>query len=330
MDQISIIGLGRIGRAVFRILDKSRFMGNVSIVELNNDIDNLIYLLNFDSIYGLRAEKYKKINNKTFINIDTNKVFSKKTINDINTGIVIDCTGNLKTSFSFKNNKKINRVYITNADKNKIVDKFIISGVSKKSKSKFISLSICDATAVGPILSFIDNNYSLLSGNITTLHPWLGYQNLNDNSLISMSIPSNYHKEFALGRKATESLISKPTSIVNAIELAMPKLKNKLTSWSYRVPTPIVSSAILNIRTKLNIKSKDHFINKISNLESVELTNRNRISSDFIGSEYNASINTDSIFIKGNNLYLTSWYDNEYGYSQNILNYIFKNENLIL
>ena len=114
------------------------------------------------------------------------------------------------------------------------------------SSHNLISSSICDATAIAPITKLINDKYQLESGSITTLHPWLSYQNLMDGPSSSWSVPGEIYHHYALGRSSIGNLIPKPTTAVDAVLKVIPKLKKeKIGSFSYRTPTQIVGSADL-------------------------------------------------------------------------------------
>ena len=110
-----------------------------------------------------------------------------------------------------------------------------------------VSSSICDATAVAPVLSFFQNNFNIIKCFFTTLHPWLGYQILLDGTLRSVSSPGHYWADYALGRNSTENVIPKNTTAVEAVLKVLPSLKGNLESMSFRIPTAIVSACDITL-----------------------------------------------------------------------------------
>ncbi len=194
MIHVGINGFGRIGRAVTKIISRSKNIKVSVINEIDDDINNLYYLLKYDSIYGKFDQKVKVDNKKKIISIGKNKIkiFSKKNIDDVNwknfkLDLVIDATGVEKNIINAKKiiNNKLSKVIITHSP-DKYVDTTIILGVNEKSysfkKHNIISSSICDATALGPVLSELEKVYGIEKGFVTTLHPRLSYQNILDGS----------------------------------------------------------------------------------------------------------------------------------------------------
>ena len=110
---------------------------------------------------------------------------------------------------------------------NKYIDKYVVPNINENevdlNKDKVISMSICDTTAIAPIVKKIDQKFKILNGHITTLHPWLNYQNLSGNHVLASGIPNSYWKDYSLGRKSTENLIPKTTTAVSALEKVLPK-----------------------------------------------------------------------------------------------------------
>ena len=123
--------------------------------------------------------------------------------------------------------------------------KILILGANENSysykKHNIISSSICDASAIGPVLSELEKKFGIEKGFITTLHPRLSYQNVLDGSLKSVSNPGHNWKNYSLGRDSISNLIPKNTTAVKAVTKCLKKLDNKLSGLSFRVPTANVS-----------------------------------------------------------------------------------------
>lgn len=316
MNALTILGLGRIGRHFLReLLDK---YDNLYFCDLNSDFANICYLLNYDTVYGLRGERFIYDENK-IIDTITGKEIQYVEMDSITNGVVIDCTGNLTC---LEKLKKLNlKVYTTHTPSKEYIDSYLISGVEENASGNVLSTSICDTTAIAPILKYLDDKYSVDKAHVTTLHPWLNYQNLSDNSVISTDAPSHYYNDYALGRKSTEALIPKTTSAISAFGMVFPNLASKLRSWSFRVPTPVVSSALLNVDLKSEF-SFDSFIEDMERISAIGISKDNLISTDYIGAEYNCIIDKASISFDGKSLYMGLWYDNELGYVKQVLKMI--------
>lgn len=328
---IGVIGLGRIGRHIIRELARLNIFEYVLIADLNNDLENLVYLLNYDSVYGLRDDIFSVGLNSEIVSDGSNTRFQFVDMqvlqqHGLDLKFVIDSTGASSVAKSLANQPY--RVYVTNALTDQFVSRHIIAGTEANlltSEDRVVSLSICDTTAIAPILLTVDRLSAINEGHITTLHPWLNYQNLSDGAVAMHSVPGQYFNNYSLGRKSSEALIAKSTTAVNALALVYPLLAKKLTSWSYRVPTPIVSSAVISMSVRSPV-AKDYLIEKIVEDPNIVLSKPNLISCDHIGLDASCALDPKSINVNGHLLSMSIWYDNELGYVRQILKEILRNE----
>ncbi|MEM4396786.1 MAG: glyceraldehyde 3-phosphate dehydrogenase NAD-binding domain-containing protein [Candidatus Woesearchaeota archaeon] len=336
--RIGINGFGRIGRAFTRINIKYNLYDIVVINELDPDINNLAYLLKYDSIYG-RLSNVKIDIDKNFLIIDNHKirVFHEDSIDNVDwhnysVDLVIDASG---VKRNVLNSSKIikdglRKVIITHSPDNG-VDFTYMKGVNEKFydplNHNIISCSICDANAVGPFFKLIDDVFGIESGDITTLHPWLSYQNLLDGNLKSVSNPSHYWTDYALGRSSIGNLIPKGTTLVKALSKILPGIETVLNASSFRVPTSIVASAvgIFLLKKSTTINEIYQVLNEyIMNYKDVlQLDDRSLVSIDYLCSEYAAIVDKRWLYLnKSNLLKFVLWYDNEWGYAYRVYNSI--------
>tara|TARA_B100001123_G_scaffold450403_1_gene620890 strand:- start:802 stop:1827 length:1026 start_codon:yes stop_codon:yes gene_type:complete len=333
---VAINGFGRIGRTITRINAKKNIFNLVLINELNSNINNLSYLLKYDSIYGesnlevSSSRNFLKINGKNII------CTSFQNLNEIkwnkkNIDIIIDCSGTKK---DFSTVKKIllknNIKYLIYTNSSNKVDKEIIMGTNERKltkKDKIISSSICDANALANVIKLIDDEYNINNGSITTIHPWLSYQNLLDGPVISEKNRNQIWPDFALGRSSINNLIPKKTTAIAATEKVLPKLKGRLLSFSYRVPTSIVSSSDLTLNIKKNIKMselKKYLIQSTKRNNYIKLNFESLVSIDYKQNEASVIIDMQWLQVNKNTIKLVIWYDNEWGYSCRVLDLIKK------
>jgi glyceraldehyde 3-phosphate dehydrogenase len=338
---IGINGFGRIGRAIFRLISKNKDI-NVSVInDINPDIKNICYTLQYDSIHGKFKDQVHSKNNEIIIGNKKIKYFHKKKVDEINwkkynVDILIDASGILENVKIISRKKNIcNYSIITHATYNQPKIKTLIFGINDENfnfkKHKIISSSICDTVAFSPIYKLIDENFSIINGNLTTLHPWLPFQNLLDGKSASWSVPGDTFSQYALGRSAVQNLIPKSTSAVNAAELVIPKITDKLKSLSFRVPTNLVSGSVLNLnlKNKISLKSiKDLFkrYEKNQKWNILKISYDPITSIDFIGEEYSLILDDRWTSLNKQNLQIVFWYDNEVGYSSKIIDIIKKIE----
>ena len=335
MINIGINGLGRIGRVLLRQILRSKSLQLVAINEINPDVENIAYLIKYDSTYGKLDENLTLKKNILHINKNKIKIFNNPNIDQVDwkgskVDFLIDCSGVKKNlSLSRKLRHKVKNVIVTNSPGSKYVDNTLIYGVNeqnfKKSKDFIISSSICDATALAPILKIINNLFIIKKGFVTTLHPWLGYQNLLDGPSKSYAVPGKIIDNYALGRASPNILIPKNTSAVKATYEVLPNLKNKFLANSFRIPTNIISSADVVLELEKE-PDKNQLIKKIkNNYKKIIFLNQDAlVSSDFIKSEFSASLDLRFLNTLNNHLKFTIWYDNEWGYSSKVLDLIKK------
>tara|TARA_B100001029_G_C15062125_1_gene459449 strand:- start:1860 stop:2516 length:657 start_codon:yes stop_codon:yes gene_type:complete len=211
-----------------------------------------------------------------------------------------------------------------------MVDKTVIYGVNHLSIDKkndfLISSSICDATAFAPFAQLINNEYEITEGFLTTLHPWLGYQNLLDGPSKSYAQPGKIYDDYVLGRSSIMSLIPKNTSAITATYKVLPELQDKFVAMSYRVPTSIVSSADATLKVSKNISIEsltelliDH---EAQNPKIIKNNFDPLVSNDFIRSDYSVIIDHRFLTVSNGYIKCLSWYDNEWGYSSKVIDLV--------
>ena len=299
--KIGINGLGRIGRSIFNIALNHKNIEVTVINELNTNIDNIIYTLNYDSTYGVNPNKLLRKKNK--IHDPRNKkdttVFNVPDIANVpwkkyEIDFLIDSSG-IKANQEKFNLKEFKNFIIvqTNSDNKKI--NHFVHGVNEfnfKSKDRYISSSICDSVALSPLL-FILNKYLIQSGSITTVHPLLNYQTALDSKSASWSVPGATYGHFELGRSFINNVIPKPTSALNAVQKVLgEKNIKKINSFSYRIPTTIVGSADLCVIVKKKITKTElindiNILNKKYDKEIIKLSKERLTSIDYIKNENN-------------------------------------------
>ena len=343
MLKVGINGFGRIGRAIFRTNMNKKLFEIVAINDINTDVENIAYQLNYDTLYDQLKDKFKVDKGHIYNGNYDLKVFNENHIDDVDwkskgVDIVIDASGildNVLRGHATIEKQAVKKVVVTHSPNE--VDFTMVLGANEDkldlSKHHVISSSICDATAIGPVLKIIKDNFGISSGHLTTLHPWLGYQNLMDGPASSWSVPGEIYHHFALGRSAIGNMIPKPTSALSASCKVVDGISPELIgSYSIRTPTHIVGCADITLVLKENT-TQDNVIKafeEYSNTQKWDIVNNNfepLISLDFKGSEFSANVDHRfTSLIQGNMLKLVLWYDNEWGYATKVceqVKYIF-------
>ena len=336
--KVGLNGLGRIGRHIYKMCIDDPLIELVGINEINPDLENWAYTLNYDSIYGQSKHKSEVLDRKIICNKQSFFTSMHNDISAVNwdewgADYIIDSSGVLENTLKSKkilNNNLKKRILFTNSpDK---VDFTMVLGVNEHEfdpkSHHLIASSICDATAIAPVSKIIDENYKIKLGYVTTLHPWLSYQNLMYGPSSSWSVPGEVYHHYALGRSSIGNMIPKPTSAIDAVFKVLPSITRNIGSFSYRTPTQIIGSADISFLVEKKAE-KTEILDIFENFQNLQkfpilkISESPLVSMDYIGEEYSAIIDSRWIDIINSELIkIVLWYDNEYGYCCNIINQI--------
>ncbi len=336
---VVLYGFGRIGRLVARELMSKTGKGSqlrLRAIVTRGTIDKTVLekrasLLRNDSVHGeFSGTVIADVKNEALIiNGTTVNIISANapeeidyTTYGIDNALVIDNTG------AFRNKKELSRHLSSNG-----IDKVlltapgidvpnIVHGVNQfennPDKIDIFSAASCTTNAITPILKVIEDSFGVKSGHLETIHAYTNDQNLVDN----------FHKKYRRGRAAALNMVITETGAGKAVSKALPSLKGKLTSNAIRVPVPNGSLAILilNLEKSTSIDGVNSAIKKYA-LEGdlveqikYELSDE-LVSSDIVGSSAPAIYDSKATIVRkdGKNVILYVWYDNEYGYSHQVI-----------
>ncbi len=333
-NRILLNGLGRIGKAILRIALRDKSLEIVAINELNKNIKNIAYCLNYDSTYGTIEDKFEA--HKSYIkNNDTKiEILNYSNLEDIdfegrNIDIVIDASGSKNEITTLK---KLYPKLIFLTHPNKDADINMVLGINDQlfdfEKHKVISTSSCNATALLPVFKLIDDNYKVASADVTTIHPLLSHQKTLDCQCIGDQ-NRDINCNFEFGRSATQNIIPSKTTTVKAANLVYPLIDSSfISSNSFRVPTSVVGA--INIVLNINKNTtKDELVERFIDYEKNQTTKliynnfEPLVSSDFKGIEFASIVDHRfSEVINFNMIKLVIWYDNERGYSSSVVELI--------
>ncbi len=339
MIRVGINGIGRIGKAIIRTNLNKKVFKIVALNDINPDINNIAYQLNYDTLYGNLSDRFRVEKNNLISSENTFKIFCERHIDEVDwqsqdIDIVIDSSGIFDNVLRAKKTLKkhrLKKILITHSPGE--VDFVMVLGVNEDEldvdKHHVIAASICDATAIGPVMKIIHDNFGIESGYITTLHPWLNYQNLMDGPVSSWSVPGEIYHHYALGRSVIGNMIPKPTSAIEETCRVVNGITTDIIgSFSYRTPVAIVGSADITLILRQSTTAKEviKMFEELERKQKWDIFHNNMkplVSLDFKGSEFSAIIDhrwTD--IINGNMLKLVLWYDNEWGYSARVVDQI--------
>ena len=320
--KVAINGFGRIGRIVFkRALEKG-----INVVAINDpsNIEMMVYLLKYDSVYGVYDKKIEV--GKDFVKVGDKKimVFSednpeKLPWKKLGVDVVIESTGvfTSREDASKHLTAGAKKVIISAPAKNP--DATIVLGVNEKilkKEHKVISLASCTTNCIAPIIKILDDKFGIEKGYLTTIHAYTNDQNILDTS----------HKKIRRSRAGAINLIPTSSGASTSVMEVIPNLKGKLDGMAIRAPvacgsiTDFVATLKKNVTVeKINRVMKDE-AKKIK--EVLEYTEDEIVSSDVIGNSHSSIFDSKLTRANGNLVKVLSWYDNEYGYSCRVIDFL--------
>jgi glyceraldehyde 3-phosphate dehydrogenase len=332
---VVLYGFGRIGRLLARLLVEKAGSGNGlrlrAIVVRKGAADDLVKrasLLRRDSIHGQfnGSITVDEANSTIVANGNEIKVIYSDdptsvdyTQYGINDAILIDNTGRWRDREGLSKHLQpgIAKVVLTAPGKGDVPN--IVHGVNHdtvKPDEQILSCASCTTNAIVPPLKAMDDKFGVLRGHVETVHSFTNDQNLLDN----------FHKAERRGRSAPLNMVITETGAASAVAKALPDLKAKITGSSIRVPVPDVSIAILNLQLAQETNREE----VLDYLREVSLTSPLRrqidfttapdaVSMDFVGSRHASIVDAGATKVEGDNAILYLWYDNEFGYSCQVI-----------
>jgi len=334
---VVLYGFGRIGRLLARILIEKAGGGNnlrlraivVRDGGAKNDLEKRASLLRRDSVHGsfegaitVDSETNVMMANGNCIKI----IYSSApdqidyTQYGINNAIVIDNTGIWRDEAGLGlhlKSKGVSKVLLTAPGKNSI--KNIVYGINNDQISpddQILSAASCTTNAITPTLKAINDEFGVVDGHVETVHSYTNDQNLIDN----------YHKGSRRGRSAALNMVITETGAAKAVAKALPEMEGKLTGNAIRVPTPNVSMAILNLNVakETTVDEVNDYLRNVSlhsDLQKqIDFVNSDEVvSTDFVGSRRAGIVDSKATIVNGHRVVLYVWYDNEFGYSAQVI-----------
>jgi glyceraldehyde 3-phosphate dehydrogenase len=325
MVNVAINGFGRIGRAVFRII-ASRPNSGLKVVAINDlsDDDILAYLLEYDSVMG-RFEEDVTVNDGLMrvgdheIKMLMERDPSSLPWQDLDVDIVIESTGVFRDRASLQKHidAGAKRVILTVPSKDK-VDETVVLGVNDDqldSDDIIVSNASCTTNSLAPLAKVLDDNFGIRKGVMTTVHAYTNDQVLAD-------VP---HQDLRRSRAATENIIPTSTGAAAAIGEVIPNLAGKLDGMAMRVPVPDGSTVDLVVELDRDVTVDEVNAAVRAAAEGpmagiLEYVEDPIVSTDIIGNPHSSIFDAGGTQVLGGNLVkVMSWYDNEWGYSNRVV-----------
>jgi glyceraldehyde 3-phosphate dehydrogenase len=332
-QDVVLYGFGRIGRLLARLLiDRAGPHAKLNLRAIvlrpskgGDDLEKRASLLRRDSVHGafngsITIDKENNVikANGAFIKV----IYAKSpaevdyTEHGINNVLVVDNTGIWTDEEGLGQHLKssgVAKVLLTAPAKGDI--KNIVYGVNHNmilETDKIISAASCTTNAITPVLKALNDEYGIRNGHVETIHSYTNDQNLIDN----------YHPAPRRGRSAPLNMVISTTGAAKAVAKALPELEGLLTGNAIRVPTPNVSMAImnLNLNKSTNKETLNDYLRNVSLNSSLQnqidyTASTEIVSTDLVGSRYAGVVDSQATIVDGNRAVLYVWYDNEFGYS---------------
>ncbi|MGX0630389.1 glyceraldehyde 3-phosphate dehydrogenase (phosphorylating) [Corynebacterium afermentans] len=332
---VVLYGFGRIGRLLARILIAREAMyGGVRlravVVRKKGDIDIIkrASLLRRDSVHGafngtITVDEEKEIiwaNGTPIQMIYANDPAEiDYTAYGIDNAIVVDNTGAWRDRDGLSKHlesKGVDRVLLTAPGKGDIPN--IVYGINQDmiGDERVLSAASCTTNGITPVLKVINDRYGVKHGHVETVHSYTNDQNLADN----------FHKGNRRGRAAGLNMVLTETGAAKAVSKALPEFEGKLTGNAIRVPTPDVSMAVLNLDLEKDVEKDEvnNFLRRVSTHSNLRqqidyINSPEVVSTDLLGTTHASVVDGLATIASGNHLVLYVWYDNEYGYSHQVV-----------
>lgn len=330
-QDVVLYGFGRIGRLLARILisktgggDKYRLRAVVLRPSKNANLNRRASLLSRDSVHGPfeGSITVDEAGQAIIANGNRIQIITAASPEDIDytdygirDAIIIDNTGVLRDHAALSRHLRpgASRVMLTAPGKDIPNVVYGVNHDSLDPQARIVSAASCTTNAIVPVLKALDDAYGIVRGHIETIHAYTNDQNLIDN----------FHKKDRRGRAAAMNMVITSTGAATAAAKALPQLAGKLTGNAIRVPTPNVSLAILNLDLSTAPDSADALNDHLRSLAADSpleaqigySASPEVVSSDLVGSHRTGVIDSRSTIAAGKSVVLYVWYDNEYGYS---------------
>ncbi len=325
--KVAINGFGRIGRSVFRILNNR---SDIDVVAINDLFDNdvLAYLLKYDTIMKGFGQDIKIKGDEMITPNETVKMIAIKDPKalpwkELGIDVVVEATGIFRSRESLQPHidAGAKRVILTVPSKDEI-DYTVVIGVNDdglKPEHKIISNASCTTNCLAPMAKVLNDNFGIIEGLMTTTHAYTNDQRLAD-------VP---HKDWRRGRAAAENIIPTTTGAAKAVGKVIPELKGKLDGMACRVPVPDGSIVDLVVEVEKNVTIEEvnaavRMAAKTDRMKNVLLYSEGKlVSSDIVGNSYSSIYDAEFTRILGKRVIKTlNWYDNEWGYSNRVVDLI--------
>jgi len=323
--RVGINGFGRIGRNIFRALSKDPLFADIEIVGINDltDVKTIAHLVKYDSIMGRFDQQVTAGENGIVVDDRTIPITSHRKPEEIpwasfGAEYVLECTGLFRDMESAKahiDGGGAAKVLISAPAKGDV--KTIVMGVNEDeydpTAHHVVSNASCTTNCLAPVAQVILDNFGIKRGLMTTVHSYTGDQRLLD-------FP---HSDLRRARAAAMSMVPTKTGAAAAVALVIPELKNKFDGLAVRVPTPDVSlvDVVIEVERETTVSEVNKALAAAAN-RYLGYTEEPLVSIDFQGDPHSSIVDGLCTKVLGTTVKIMSWYDNEWGYSNRMLDLV--------
>ncbi len=326
--RVGINGFGRIGRNFFRAAKEQG--ADIDFVGVNDltDAATLAHLLKYDSILGRYPGKVGHLESAISVDGDELKIFAERDPGsipwgDLGADIVIESTGFFADRSAEAHLKAGAKKVVISAPA-KDPDVTLVLGVNEDSydaaKHDLISMASCTTNCLAPVVSILHEVFGIESGFMTTTHAYTGDQKLHDAP----------HSDLRRARAAALSIIPTSTGAAKAIGLVVPELKGKLDGFAMRIP--VATGSVVDLVCTLSREASRDEINAAIKTRAdqgrlkgvLEYTEDPIVSADIVGSPYSSIFDSKLTMVHGRTAKVVSWYDNEWGFSNRLVDLVTK------
>lgn len=326
--KVGINGFGRIGRMAFRAIAND-FSDDIEVVGINDllDADYLAYMLKYDSVHGRFGGDIAVDGNNLVVNGKTIRLTAERDPanlkwNEISADLVIECTGFFLTEESCQKHIDAGAKKVVQSAPSKDGTPMFVYGVNHETYAgqAIVSAASCTTNCLAPVAKVLNDKWGIKRGLMTTVHAATATQKTVDG-------PSM--KDWRGGRGILENIIPSSTGAAKAVGVVLPELNGKLTGMAFRVPTSDVS--VVDLTCELENEASYEEICAAMKAASetagigdtLAYTDEKVVSTDFRGVGYSSIFDAEAgIALDGTFVKLVSWYDNEYGYTCNMLRFV--------
>ena len=324
--KIAINGMGRIGRAALKIINETEQLEVVAVNDLVS-LDNITYLLKYDSVYGIYEKRVTHSENELIVDGKSIKFFNERNPEDLpwaelGIDVVIESTGVFTKSEDLERHLKAGaKTVVLSAPTKSTNTPTIVHGVNNHSdNNQFFSCASCTTNNISPIMEILGRRLGVEKAIMTTIHAYTASQDLVDS-------PSK--NNFRLGRAGAANIIPTTTGAAIATTLVLPEFQNKFDGVAVRVPIPVGS--LSDITIVLSKKTSAEVVNEILKEEAatnrykevLAVTNEPIVSSDIVKNPYASTVDLSMTkVVDGDLLKIMTWYDNEWGFTNQMIRQI--------